>query len=67
MVVRVISIKPIKEEKKRWTCGHCGAKLEYTDKDVKSWNCNISSPAGLDGAEYIICPNCHKHVNLRVW
>jgi hypothetical protein len=66
MAVKIIKIDPIPEVLKQCYCRGCGATLQYTPNDVKSYH-GTDIGGGPDGCEWIVCANCGKDVVLRSW
>lgn len=44
----------------------CGAIIEYTRLDVKSYS-GTDYGGGSDGREWIECPGCGQDITLRSW
>ena len=44
-------------------CDFCGAKLKYAADDIKEKEYHITQPHS-DFIKYIVCPDCHSHVEL---
>lgn len=44
----------------------CGAIIEYTRQDVKSYS-GTDYSGGSDGSEWIDCPGCGQQIILRSW
>lgn len=44
----------------------CGAIIEYTKNDVKSYS-GTDYGGGSDGREWIVCPGCGGDITLRSW
>ncbi len=61
MAVRKVGQDKGKERK--ITCKHCGAKLAFYPKDVKTQS--LYSMGEYDGSyDYIVCPQCNQHVTV---
>jgi len=52
-----------KKKAKRIACKHCGAKLEYYPKDVKSQS--FVSMCEMEVVCWIVCPECKTHVLVK--
>lgn len=55
-----------KDKRKRTSCKHCLAILEYEPRDVQSQH-GTDIGGGPDGSEFITCPECKHRVVLRTW
>ncbi len=66
MAVKIIDPTPDPEIVKRVSCGHCGARLEYTPNDVRAHH-GTDYGGGPDGCEWVVCPNCNKDAVIRSW
>ncbi len=59
-------------KKSRFTCTGsvtkpgCGAIVEYTQSDIKTYSGKDYS-GGSDGREWVDCPGCSKQYVLRSW
>jgi len=64
MAVVVLDPGPDPSVKKEIVCRQCGAKLQYTPRDVKS-----KTTKDIDGGsgtwEWIVCPQCNEDVTVR--
>lgn len=65
-MVKIIKVKPAPSVVRRIICRHCGATLEYTPNEIKSYN-GTDYSGGPDGEEWVNCPNCGKHATIRSW
>ena len=63
-MIRLIGEDP--QALKQATCKNCGARLEYTNSEVKSQH-GKDYGGGAYGREYIECPRCKHEVVLRSW
>lgn len=59
MTVRVLSV-----QKRRITCNHCSALLEFERADVKRVSFHVMGES--DSQEQIICPQCKRAV-VVIW
>jgi DNA-directed RNA polymerase subunit RPC12/RpoP len=63
-MVTIIDPKPDKSVFKEVICRHCGVKLQYIPKDVRSravWDYG----GGKDTYRWIDCPGCSYEVEVR--
>ena len=63
MAVVVVDKGPDPSVVKRVICRQCGAKLEYTPRDVKH-NVTHDYDGGSDTRSYITCPQCHETIDV---
>ena len=52
--------------KKKVTCRHCSAIIEYVPNEVKEVH-GTDYGGGPDGMEWVDCPNCTKRAVIRSW
>ncbi len=66
MSVKVVDATPDPAIVKKVSCRNCGARLEYTPNDVKTYS-GTDYSGGPDGMDWVDCPNCNKRAVIRSW
>lgn len=64
MAVVVVDKGPDPSVVKRVICQNCGAKLEYTPRDIKR-STSSDGDGVIDVTSYIRCPECKEKISCK--